>query len=149
MEQGLKILLLEDSYTDAEIIKRLVKKAKPCCDFLLVTNKNDFLKALESFPPDVILSDNSLPQFDATEALHIIRNRSMHVPFILVTGTVSEEFAADIMKQGADDYILKDRMVRLPAAIDTALKRRAALKEIIDYKYALDQAAIITITDQK
>ncbi|HKC37047.1 MAG TPA: response regulator, partial [Chitinophagaceae bacterium] len=107
MEQGLKILLLEDSYTDAEIIKRLVKKTKPDCDFLLAMNKNDFLKALDEFSPDVILSDNTLPQFDATEALQIVRNRSLQVPFILVTGTVSEEFAAGIMKQGADDYILK------------------------------------------
>jgi len=149
MEQALKILLLEDSYTDAEIIKRLVKKGKPGCDFLLATNKNDFLKALDDFSPDVIISDNSLPQFDATEALQIVRDRSIHVPFILVTGTVSEEFAAGIMKQGADDYILKDRMIRLPNAIDTALKQRKALKEIADYKYALDQSAIIAITDQK
>src|SRR5258705_2673899 len=124
MEQSLKILLLEDNYTDAEIIKRLVKKAKPDCDFLLAMNKNDFLKALDEFSPDVILSDNSLPQFNATEALQIFRQQSMQVPFILVTGTVSEEFAATIMKLGADDYVLKDRMVRLPVAIDAALKQK-------------------------
>ena len=132
MVQGLKILLLEDSYTDAEIIKRLVKKAKPDCDFLLTTNKNDFLKALDNFSPDVILSDNSLPQFDATEALQIVRQRSTHVPFILVTGTVSEEFAAGIMKLGADDYVLKDRMVRLPVAMDAALKQRRLEKEKLE-----------------
>src|SRR5258705_13494648 len=129
MEQDLKILLLEDSYTDAEIIKRLVKKAKPGCDFLLATNKIDFLKALDEFLPDVILSDNSLPQFDATDALQIVRQRSRTVPFILVTGTVSEEFAASIMKLGADDYVLKDRMARLPVAIDTALKQKLLEKE--------------------
>jgi len=154
MEQGLKILLLEDSYTDAEIIKRLVKKAKPNCDFLLAMNKNDFLKALDEFSPDAILSDNSLPQFDATEALQIVRNRSIQVPFILVTGTVSEEFAAGIMKQGADDYILKDRMQRLTAAIDTALQKQKTealvrngeeIRKLI-MKSALDAIICIDIT---
>jgi PAS domain S-box-containing protein len=67
----------------------------------------------------------------------------------MVTGAVSEEFAARIIKQGADDYILKDRMSRLPAAIRTALLQKRALKEITDYKYALDMSAIVAITDQK
>src|SRR5258705_11306919 len=57
------------------------------------------------------------------------RQRSLHIPFILVTGTVSEEFAANIIKQGADDYILKDRLIRLPAAIDTALRQQESEKE--------------------
>jgi PAS domain S-box-containing protein len=97
----------------------------------------------------VILSDNSLPQLNAMEALRITRQRFLHIPFILVTGTVSEEYAATIIKLGADDYILKDRMARLPSAIDAALKQRQALKELTDYKYALDHSAIVAITDQK
>ena len=129
MKQRLKILLLEDNPADAELIERLVKKTKSNCEFHHAIDKENFLDALEKFYPDVILSDNSLPQFNATEALQIIRQRSMQVPFILVTGTVSEEFAATIMKLGADDYILKDRMARLPAAIDTALKQKWLEKE--------------------
>ncbi len=149
MKHTLKILLLEDSRTDAEILQRLLQKEKMDYELQLVMNKKNFLKALEEFVPDIILSDHSLPQFDSTEALSIARQKIQNIPFIMVTGAVSEEFAADIIKQGADDYILKDRMSRLPAAIRTALQQRIALKEITDYKYALDQSAIVAITDQK
>jgi len=140
---------LEDSSTDAEIIQRLLLKEKMHCEFRVAMNKKDFLQALEEFSPGVILSDNSLPQFNAAEALQITRRRFQHIPFILVTGTISEEYATNIIKQGADDYILKDRMARLPAAIEAALAQRRALKEITDYRYALDQSAIVAITDQK
>src|SRR5579863_5570589 len=149
MEQNLQILILEDSSTDAEIIQRVLRKAGMTCKFSVAMDKNSFLTALEEFTLDLIISDNSLPQFSALEALQIVRERFSYLPFILVTGTVSEEFAADILRFGADDYILKDRMVRLPAAIETALKKRKALKEIADYKYAIDQSAIVAITDQK
>lgn len=148
MKLPLKILLLEDSPTDAEIIQRLLRKEKMHCEFRLVMDKKEFIKALTEFSPEVILSDNSMPQFSAAEALKITRQKFLHVPFILVTGTVSEEYAANIIKQGADDYILKDRLARLPSAIAAARAQRRALKEITDYKYALDQAAIVAITDQ-
>ena len=87
-------------------------------------NKASFIHELETFRPDLILSDNALPQFNATEALQLVKEQLPHIPFILVTGTASEEFAAGIIKKGADDYILKDRLARLPAAIDAALKHR-------------------------
>ncbi|WP_276501781.1 hybrid sensor histidine kinase/response regulator [Terrimonas pollutisoli] len=149
MKPALKILLLEDNSDDAELIKRLLTREKLTCEFRLAMNKKDFLQCLDEFGPDVILSDNSMPQFNSAEALQITRRRFQHVPFILVTGTVSEEYATEMIKQGADDYILKDRMKRLPAAIESSLAQRRALKEITDYKYALDQSAIVAITDQK
>ncbi len=127
--EKLRILILEDSHADAELIQRLLRKAKPDCEFHLAMSKNEFLNALDHFSPDVILSDNSLPQFNALEALKIVHQRSMQIPFILVTGTVSDEFAAEIIKHGADDYILKDRMVRLPTAIDVGLKQKSLEKE--------------------
>jgi two-component system sensor histidine kinase NreB len=148
MEQPLKILLLEDSSTDAELIKRFLLKERMDCEFRLAIDRETFLEALDEFSPGVILSDNSMPQFNASEALKISRQRDQHIPFIMVTGTMSEEFAASIIKQGADDYILKDRMNRLPAAIETALKQRKAEKEITDYKYALDQAYFVSLTDK-
>lgn len=149
MEHPLKILLLEDSITDAEMVQRVLTKSKLNCEFRLATDKKSFLHSLEEFSPDIVLSDHSLPQFSSHEALDITRQRLPQSPFILVTGTASEEYAAGIIKQGADDYILKDRMARLPAAIGAALLQRKALKEIADYKYALDQSAIVAITDQK
>jgi len=129
MEKPLKILLLEDSHVDAEIIQRLLMKEVSHCEFKLATNEKDFFNALDEFAPDVILSDNSLPRFNATEALAMVRSRFLHIPFILITGTMSEEYAANIIKQGADDYILKDRLSRLPAAIDSALRHRRTEKE--------------------
>ena len=129
MTESLKILLLEDSAEDAEILLRFLRKINPHYLFNLAMNKEDYLEALDQFHPDIILSDNHLPLFSATEALQIIQERSLFVPFILVTGTVSDEFAANIIKSGADDYILKDRLTRLPMAIDAALKQRRLEKE--------------------
>ncbi|HKO79371.1 MAG TPA: PAS domain S-box protein, partial [Chitinophagaceae bacterium] len=129
MKQPLKILLLEDSNTDAEIIMRLLLKEIKNSEVNLAMSKHSFLKELENLSADIILSDNSLPQFNALEALKLVRQQSLHIPFILVTGTVSEEYAANIIKQGADDYILKDRMARLPVAIEAAIRNRQVEKE--------------------
>lgn len=129
MTETLKILLLEDNPEDAEIVMRLLKKVSPQYQLSLAMNKEAYLQALDQFQPDIILSDNNLPQFSASEALKIIQERSLLVPFILVTGTVSDEFAANIIKSGADDYILKDRLTRLPVAISAALKQRRLEKE--------------------
>jgi PAS domain S-box-containing protein len=124
MKEALKILMLEDSSTDAELIQQVLLRSKPRCEFKLVMNRTDYLEGLGQFEPDLILSDNTLPQFNATEALQLFVERNLSIPFILVTGTVSEEFAAGVIKAGADDYILKDRLTRLPAAIDAALQKK-------------------------
>jgi two-component system, NarL family, sensor histidine kinase UhpB len=124
MAEPLKILMLEDSPDDAAIIQWLLRKEKLNCEFSVTMTRKGYLEALEQFQPDIVLSDNSMPGFDATEALEIMRQQSSPIPFILITGTVSEEFAAGIIKLGADDYILKDRLVRLPAAMEAALQKK-------------------------
>ena len=125
MTEALKILILEDSPYDAEeIMRRLELGAKFDCGFRLAMDKATFLQALDEFCPSVILSDHSLPQFDSKEALTIARQRYPEIPFIMVTGTISEEFAIDMIKAGVDDYILKDRMTRLPAAIIASVDKR-------------------------
>jgi two-component system sensor histidine kinase UhpB len=125
MTEPLKILILEDSPYDAEeVMRRLELSAKFVCGFRLATDKATYLQALDEFCPSVILSDHSLPQFDSKEALIIARGRYPEIPFIMVTGTISEEFAIDMIKAGADDYILKDRMTRLPAAVIAAVQKR-------------------------
>ena len=129
MLKRLKILLLEDEPNDAEMVVRSLRRKNFDFDSELSSNKHEFIQALAQFEPDVILSDNALPQFSATEALEIVRRQNKHLPFILVTGTVSEEFAATIIKLGADDYILKSSLLRLPTAIESAYRFHESEKE--------------------
>lgn len=128
-DEKLKILMLEDNPGDAELIQRQLAKAGIDCEFRLMMTKDAFEKSLLEFGPDMILSDNDMPQFSASEALRIVQQRNLHIPFIMVTGTVSEEFAAGIIKAGADDYLLKDRLARLPAAIEAALRQKRIERE--------------------
>lgn len=123
MNEPLKILHLEDVPADAELIERALKKSGLKFEKMLVSNREDFIKALSAFNPAVIISDHSLPSFDSQEALEIVHEMNITVPFILVTATVSEEYAVNIMKEGAWDYILKDRLQRLPSAITSAMQK--------------------------
>ncbi len=125
MAQKLKILHLEDMPTDAELVDRELKRSDLVFDKLVVDNKKDYQNALEQFKPDIILSDHSLPSFNSQEALVILKNSHLNIPFILITATISEEFAVEIMKAGATDYILKDRMQRLPTAVNNAIEKYA------------------------
>ena len=113
----LKILHLEDIPTDAELVERELKKGNIVFEKMVVDTKEDFVNALKEFSPDIIISDHSLPAFNSMEALKIVKNTGIKVPFILVTATVSEEFAVNVMQSGACDYILKDRLQRLPNAV--------------------------------
>lgn len=124
MERVLRILMLEDIAEEAGLIERVLKKAKLPYVSMRVDGPDEFVSALESFNPDVVLSDHALPQFNSIEALKVCRNRGLMIPFILVTGTVSEEFAVNCLKQGVDDYILKNNLSRLPAAILNSLNQR-------------------------
>src|SRR5688572_4237271 len=117
MSKLLKILHLEDLEEDAELVSRAIKKSGLPCQIVHVENKRDFIAQLNEFVPDIIISDHSLPSFDSHEALQIVKEMKLEIPFILVTATVSEEYAVRIMREGACDYILKDRLQRLPSAI--------------------------------
>jgi two-component system, NarL family, sensor histidine kinase UhpB len=128
MENELKILMLEDDPHDAELIQSLLKRHGLEFHATVVSDEASFLSALASNTYDVLLADNSLPQYSSTAALKIVRDRWVNLPFILVTGTVSEEFAANIIQQGADDYILKSNLKRLPTAIQQAVERRRMMR---------------------
>jgi PAS domain S-box-containing protein len=137
MKNATKILMLEDSTEDTEIIQRLLSREMADLQFEVATSQEEFLLALDQFNPSIVLADNSLFDFNARQALEIMRQRALRIPFIMVTGTISEEFAADIIKSGADDYILKDRLNRLPTAILAAIanksneiERQAAIREM-------------------
>jgi signal transduction histidine kinase len=123
-ERDLRILILEDLPEDIGLIERVLRREGIRFTSHYVDTREAYISALSEFAPDVILSDHVLPQFNSVEALTICRKNLINVPFILVTGTVSEEFAVSCLKQGADDYVLKSNLVRLPSAIINALKQR-------------------------
>ena len=129
MENKLKILHLEDLSFDVEMVERELKKGNIIFEKLVVDNKSDFENALENFSPDIILSDHSLPSFDSTAALQIARQKASKIPFILVSATVSEEFAVQVLQQGASDYILKSNLKRLPAAVINAIEKSKMIRE--------------------
>ncbi len=122
-DQKIKILHLEDSAPDSSLIQRQLQKAGLEFELLLVEDEAGFTSGLTDFLPDIILSDHSLPSFNSLAALRIIRERKITVPFILITGTTSEENVVTIMREGAWDYILKDNLKRLPTAVTQALEK--------------------------
>src|SRR4030065_1080770 len=117
MDKELRILMLEDILTDAELIERALRKNNISFISKRVETKEDFIIGLKDFAPDLILSDFRLPTFDGLEALSIITKAFPDVPFILVTGALGEERAVDVLKSGASDYILKDKLSRLPQSV--------------------------------
>lgn len=123
MTHELKILYLEDSEYDAELSARQLKQAGIKFAFKLVDTREEYSAALAEYIPDVILADHSLFQFNSSEALKLFKSTGLKIPFILVTGTVSEEFAVNILKEGADDYLLKSNLTRLPNAIINSLEK--------------------------
>ncbi len=129
MNGNLKILLLEDNPSDANKIKSEIKKTFPLLASHTVDSKEKFTRELYDFKPDLVLSDHSIAGFNSLEALKIVRNVNAAIPFIIVSGIISEEFVADCIKTGADDYISKDSLMRLPVAINNVLKKNKIQKE--------------------
>ena len=122
MTERLRILIVEDVEPDAELELRELRRAGFACDARRVQTAADFKKALEEFQPRVILSDFSMPQFDGMEALRIARQSYPDIPFVFVSGTIGEEYAVRALKNGATDYVLKSNLIRLPVAVEKALK---------------------------
>lgn len=121
--ETLKILHLEDMLTDVELVSAELKRSGLLFDKLHVDSREDYTRALYTYLPDIILSDHALPNFNSLEALRILKNSGLNIPFILISSAISEEFAVEIMKEGASDYILKDRMQRLPNAVKSAIDK--------------------------
>lgn len=129
MDKVLHILHLEDSTFDAELTKRAIRKAGLEFEIRVVETEATFIAALEEFKPDLILSDHSLPGFNSMEAYKIICEKKPGTPFILLTGSVSEQFAVDCLLAGIDDYILKSNLIRLPSSIDRILSKHKIKQE--------------------
>ncbi len=146
--EELRILILEDSPYDAELMEENLKQEGIAFTARRVETAEEFSRALAGFSPGLILSDYDLPGFNGAQALKIARERRPGVPFILVTGAIGEERAIEILTSGATDYVLKDRMSRLAPAVRRSLQevreRRERENAQLMFKMLVEQIPAVT-----
>ncbi|MBI3045514.1 MAG: PAS domain S-box protein [Betaproteobacteria bacterium] len=135
---AINILHLEDNDEDALLVERALRKAGYAFSLRRARNKPQFVAQLAA-KPDLILSDFHLPDFDALGALDRLKDRGLDVPFILVSGAARDEDVLEAMKRGAADFLFKDRLVRLGAAISAALEYRALRQQARETQLALER----------
>lgn len=138
MKNKIKILHLEDSLRDSELIRSMIESGDIAHEYLLADNKNDFIHLLETENIDIVLSDYNLPDYHGNEALQLIKKKHADMPFIFVSGAMGEDAAINAMLNGATDYVLKHRLERLVPAI----KRAIAEHELIIIQHKAEQEII-------
>ena len=119
----IRVLILEDNAVDAELMLHELRNAGLDVQAERVESETEFAARLTP-ELDLILSDFQLPQYGGLEALRLLRSRGLDVPFIIVSGSIDEDIAVAAMREGADDYLLKDRVARLGQAVLKALENR-------------------------
>ena len=124
-----RVLIVEDSVEDAELIQFQLEEAHLDAEFVRVESAESLVQALDELVPDIVLSDLSMPGFSGHQALAIVRARSATLPFIFVSGTIGEDVAVTALREGASDYILKHSSARLPSAVERALRESRVEKE--------------------
>jgi PAS domain S-box-containing protein len=124
MNRKFKALILEHDANDIELLQYELKKHFPNHESKAVQNENHYVEALTGYMPDIILSDFSLPSFDGVSAYHIKQEQLPNTPFILVSGTIGEEKAVELIKDGVTDYVLKDKLYSLPSKVIRALNEK-------------------------
>ena len=122
MTEALRVLLVEDSATDAKLIGYELRRGGRNVELHRVEEEGPLRSALQTRPWDIVLSDWSMPHFSALRALSVVRELMPHLPFIIVSGAIGEEAATEAMRAGANDFVLKDRMSRLVPALERELR---------------------------
>lgn len=140
MKKNIHILILEDVASDAALMEDELQSAGLHFVSRIVSNRKDYLEALDNYSPDIILSDYNLPQYDGVKALHDVRSKYPDTPFILVTGAIGENLAIDIFINGANDYVMKNRLQRLVPAVQRALEEAGEVKARKEAEAALRKA---------
>jgi HD-GYP domain-containing protein (c-di-GMP phosphodiesterase class II)/CheY-like chemotaxis protein len=121
----LKVLLIEDSEDDSELVIRQIRKGGYDPQYLRIDSEPALRKALDEQGWDIVLCDYSLPRFSGGEALKIFKKYSLEIPFIVISGNIGEEVAVEMMRGGASDYLMKDKLARLVPAIQRELEEFA------------------------
>ncbi|MBN2857335.1 MAG: PAS domain S-box protein [Candidatus Delongbacteria bacterium] len=153
--EKLKILILEDNESDLDLVLYELKKLKSEKEIIVSKNREEFIKALNEHEPDIVLSDFNLPDIDGTESLKMLREKSDDIPFILVSATIGEEKAVELMRNGGNDFIMKDKLKKLTLTIERELKEFKNRKkakydhaELLKLTAAVNQSpSIILLTD--
>jgi len=125
-----QILLVEDNRDDVMLVETYLKRSNINHETTVVTEKGEFLEMIGSREFDIIVCDHSMPQFNSIDAFEIAAKNIPYVPFIVISGAVSEEDLIRIFEKGADNYVMKDNLKRLPSAILRAIdvKRKLHIK---------------------
>ncbi len=118
---SLRVLFVEDRAEDAVLAARELLRGELRCETRRVDQADEFRRALGEFSPSIVLADYTVPGFGGMAALDILRHEAPHIPLIVVTGSLNEETAAECIKAGAADYVLKTNLIRLPSAVRSAL----------------------------
>jgi two-component system, NarL family, sensor histidine kinase UhpB len=139
----LRFVLLEDHPDDAELIQLELARNGLAVEWRHVVSERDFRDALAGTPPDLVLADYTLPGFDGLTALRIALELAPDVPFIFVSGSLGEERAIEALKSGATDYVLKDRLQRLPAVVNRALTEARERRERRQAESALEEQRVL------
>lgn len=129
MSETLRLLWVEDSPEDAELLSTGLSEAGLLHEVLRVEDEAGLCAALDSFTPDLVLADLSLPGFSGQRALEVVRERRPQLPFVFVSGTIGEDVAIEALRNGASDYILKQAPARLPSAVERAVREARMLIE--------------------
>jgi PAS domain S-box-containing protein len=146
-KQTYKVLMLEDTASDAELIMNNLKHADVHFELHQVEDRKSYLLGLSDFRPDIVLSDYGLPNYTGLAAYADMRLKGFDLPFIMVTGSLPDELAVDCLKAGIDDYVLKDRLSRLPEAIQGVMNKRRLeqdrtrfMKQLVKSQHNLEAA---------
>jgi len=138
--EALRVLYLEDNLPDVELVRFELERAGIFIRLRHVQTRAEYIASLADFQPSIVLSDHGLPAFDSISALTLLKEHNPNVPFILLTGTLGEERAIEFIKSGVTDYVLKDRLFRLPTAVRRALDEAAAHAERLRSQEALRES---------
>jgi two-component system, NarL family, sensor histidine kinase UhpB len=122
VKKDIRVLMLEDNVADAELVKYALRDGGLNFTIKRVDSRTQYLQEIEENPPDIILLDYALPDFDGFTALTMAQEKYPDIPFIFVTGTLGEEVVIEMLKSGATDYVLKTRLSRLVPAVQRALR---------------------------
>ncbi|MDP9078768.1 MAG: response regulator [Bacteroidota bacterium] len=147
MNDVYKILILEDNQSDVDLLKRELKKNGLLFTSEVVQTRESYENALETYNPDIILSDYTLPAFDGVAAFRMKQIKTPDIPFIIVSGSIGEERSVELIKDGVTDYALKDKLFSLPLKISRALRdaKEKRIKRTVDEELRIQYDKLLKV----